>query len=502
MPVRWRTIAAALVATVAALLSLSGGVAAAAPAPAVIGQPGADPGADPGAAPGADPSADTSADTSATSDPSASPSPAPGSGETCAQPAPRKDDTIHIEGCLSDLRDTPPSPVSGVQISVRDDKGDEVGSGETGPNGVFDIALPGAAIDNLGETFTVKIDTGSLPEGAALRNPDQVSLNLTLKLDSDVFVTFPIGDARSAGPGKATQALQLAVGGLVFSFLLAMAALGLSMIFGTTGLTNFAHGELISFGALVAYGVDKLPGDIVIGGANVTFIVAVIVAIALSALMGYVQDGILWRPLRRNKTGVVAMMVVSIGLSILLRSVYQYFAGGGAHTYSQYSSPSPWKVGPVLITPKDVAVIAFSAVVLVLVTLALQRTRLGKATRAVADNTALSSASGINVDRVISVVWTVGAALAGLSGVLLGVTQGFDFQIGFKLLLLVFAAVVLGGLGTAWGAIVGAFVIGIFVEVSTLIVPAELKFVGALVVLIIVLLIRPQGLLGKSQRVG
>jgi branched-chain amino acid transport system permease protein len=100
------------------------------------------------------------------------------------------------------------------------------------------------------------------------------------------------------------------------------------------------------------------------------------------------------------------------------------------------------------------------------------------------------------------VVWIVGTALAGLSGVLLGMTEGFDYQVGFKLLLLVFAAVVLGGLGTAWGAIVGALVIGVFVDVSTVVIPPELKFVGALVVLIIVLLIRPQGILGRSQRVG
>jgi branched-subunit amino acid ABC-type transport system permease component len=156
----------------------------------------------------------------------------------------------------------------------------------------------------------------------------------------------------------------------------------------------------------------------------------------------------------------------------------------------------------VLVTPKDIFVVLFSAVVLVAVVVALQRTKLGKATRAVADNTALASATGINVDRVIAVVWTVGGMLAGLSGVLLGMTQGFDYQLGFKILLLIFAATVLGGLGTAWGAIVGALIIGLFVEVSTLFIPAELKFVGALVVLIVVLLIRPQGLLGKSQRVG
>jgi branched-chain amino acid transport system permease protein len=140
--------------------------------------------------------------------------------------------------------------------------------------------------------------------------------------------------------------------------------------------------------------------------------------------------------------------------------------------------------------------------VLVGATLGLNYTRLGRATRAVADNPALSASTGINVDRVISVVWIVGTALAGLSGVLFGLTQGWDYQLGFKILLLVFAATVLGGLGTAWGAIVGALVIGIFIEVSTLFIPAELKFVGALLVLIIVLLFRPQGLLGKPQRVG
>jgi branched-chain amino acid transport system permease protein len=103
---------------------------------------------------------------------------------------------------------------------------------------------------------------------------------------------------------------------------------------------------------------------------------------------------------------------------------------------------------------------------------------------------------------VISVVWIGGAALAGLSGILLGLTQGFNYQLGFKVLLLIFAAVTLGGLGTIWGSIIGAFVIGIFIEVSTLFIPAELKYVGALVILILVLLVRPQGILGRRERIG
>jgi branched-subunit amino acid ABC-type transport system permease component len=419
----------------------------------------------------------------------------------CQKPAPRNDDTIHIQGCLTDLREKPPKPVSDVKFTAVDDEGKKVGEGTSNASGVFDIEL-GKSIDVLGNTYTVKLDKKSLPEGAALRNPKQVSLKVTPKLSSDVFVTFPIGNATAAGAGKFTQGLQLAVGGLVFSLLLAMAALGLSMIFGTTGLTNFAHGELITFGALIAYGVDALPGTISIGGTNVTIAVAIIVATIASAAFGWVNDRALWQPLRHRGTGLIAMMVVSIGLSIFLRNIYQYLAGASTHQYSQFSSPRPYTLGPILVTPKEIFIVVFSTVILVLVVIALQRTKLGKATRAVADNTALSAATGINVDRVVSVVWIVGAMLAGLSGVLLGMTQGFDYQLGFKILLLVFAATVLGGLGTAWGAIVGALVIGLFVEVSTLFIPAELKFVGALVVLIVVLLIRPQGLLGKAQRVG
>jgi branched-chain amino acid transport system permease protein len=143
-----------------------------------------------------------------------------------------------------------------------------------------------------------------------------------------------------------------------------------------------------------------------------------------------------------------------------------------------------------------------AVVMLGLVAYALLRTRLGKATRAVADNPALAAASGIDVDRVIRVVWIAGSALAGLAGILLGLSQGVNFQMGFQILLLIFAAVTLGGLGTAFGALVGSLVVGLFVTVSTLWIPSELKNVGALGILILILLVRPQGILGRAQRVG
>lgn len=419
----------------------------------------------------------------------------------CAYPE-SEEGTISIRGCLRDERESPPAPVEGVSVSVVDSAGAEVGSDETDETGVFVVPVPGDPVSALGKEYTVRIDEESLPEGAALRNPEQVELTIRFTTTSDQSVIFPIGDPLAGSSGKLVQGLQLAIGGLVFSALLAMAALGLSMIFGTTGLTNFSHGELITFGAIVAYAFDQLPGQISIGGLNITVIVGVVFAFAVSAGFGWLNDAALWRPLRRRGTGVIAMMIVSIGLSLFLRNLYQYLAGAQSQNYSQYSAVTPWEIGPLLITPKEIIVFIIAVVVLVATTALLQYTRIGKATRAVADNPALSSATGINVERVISIVWIGGAALAGLAGALLGLTQGFDYQIGFKLLLLVFAAVVLGGLGTIWGAIVGAFIIGTFTELTTLFVPAEFKFVGALLMLILVLLIRPQGLLGRAQRVG
>jgi branched-subunit amino acid ABC-type transport system permease component len=414
--------------------------------------------------------------------------------KSCPQPEfPDKDGVIFVVGLLCDTGKTPPRPVAGVKISVLDDQGNPLGEAVSKEDGSFTIRLPGSSIDVLGTTIVVKIDESTLPSGTQLTDPKQVENTRQINIEKNIAFQFPIGPKIGEDPWY-QQGVQLFVGGMVFSSVLALASLGLSMVFGTTGLTNFAHGELITFGAIVAYGFDA--------GWGIPLILAGILATIVSGAFGFAQDAILWRPLRRRGTGLVAMMIVSIGLGIFLRNLYQYFAGADSHNYTQYTTVEPWHIGWIDITPKDVLVTLVSVIVLLLVTQALQRTKMGKATRAVADSPALAASSGINVDRVISVVWTGGAALAGLAGVLLGMTQGFDYQLGFQILLLVFAAVTLGGLGTIWGAIAGSFIIGTFIEISTLVVPAELKFVGALAVLIVVLLFRPQGLLGRAERVG
>jgi branched-chain amino acid transport system permease protein len=141
-------------------------------------------------------------------------------------------------------------------------------------------------------------------------------------------------------------------------------------------------------------------------------------------------------------------------------------------------------------------------IVLIAVALMLQRTTIGKAMRAVSDNRDLAASSGIDVDRVIVFVWALGGGLAALGGVLFALNERIRFDSGFALLLLMFAGITLGGLGTAYGALVGAFVLGLFVQISTLWIPSELKNAGALAVLALVLLVRPQGILGRAERIG
>jgi branched-chain amino acid transport system permease protein len=193
---------------------------------------------------------------------------------------------------------------------------------------------------------------------------------------------------------------------------------------------------------------------------------------------------------------------VSIGLSLFLRYLFLYMFSGNTRSYPAYRGQKGLELGPITLAWADYISMGIAVACLMLVAYFLLRTRLGKATRAVADNPALAAASGIDVDRVIRTVWIMGSALAGLAGILLGLAQGINWQMGFQILLLIFAAVTLGGLGTAFGALVGALVVGMFVSVTTLVIPTELKNVGALGILILILLVRPQGILGRAQRIG
>jgi len=332
-----------------------------------------------------------------------------------------------------------------------------------------------------------------------LRNPDRATLEgVELQPGQTRNVLFPIDFGEAATRDVSTTVdrfLRLLVDGIRFGLIIAMAAIGLSLIYGTTGLVNFAHGELVTFGALVAFFFNVTLGW--------TMLAAAAAAIVVAGVAGGGLDRFFWRPLRNRGTGLIALLVISIGLSILLRYIFNFQFGGLTRTYRQYTLQyEGLDVGPVTILPRDLVGMLLSVAVLVGVALFLQRTRIGKGMRAVSDNRDLAESSGIDVDRVINFVWVGGAALAALGGIIHGLSAQVSWQMGFQLLLLMFAGVTLGGLGTAYGALVGSMVVGMVMEISTLYIPSEFKTVTALAILIGILIVRPQGILGQAERVG
>lgn len=377
-------------------------------------------------------------------------------------------------------------PLEGVRITV-EGNGYEAET-ETDAEGRWTIGVP-----EKGE-YELTLDEDTLPEGVVVED-GQSTVTAEFGLTSRKAVNFFLGEGQRTTTDIGAQVLIRVVNGLNFGLLLALAAIGLSLIFGTTGLSNFAHAELITFGGLMVltFGVDlALP----IG-------LAILIAILLSAALGWTLDATIWKPLRRRRVGLIPLMIVSIGLSLTMRYIYQMFYGGSTQQLPGATIPADIRIGPISLSWIDVASMATSIVVLAAFAFFLLRTRIGKATRAVSDNASLAAASGIDVDRVIRIVWVSGAALAGLSGILWAYFRpGVSWDMGFQILLLVFAAVTLGGLGTAFGALVGSLIVGLFIELSTLWIPSDMKYVGALVVLILVLLFRPQGILGRRERIG
>ena len=292
--------------------------------------------------------------------------------------------------------------------------------------------------------------------------------------------------------------LQLVANGLVTGSIIAIAAIGLSLVYGILKIVNFAHGEYLTFGAYMAFVVN-----VTLGGPMV---VAVLFAMAATALLGILLELILWRPMRARGAGIMSLFIVAIGLALVLRHVIFLVWGASPQKYD-VDVFQVYDLGPIRLSLSQIVAIAVASGAIVLVGLMLARTRLGKAMRAVSDNRALASVTGIDIDRVIAYTWILGAALAGLGGVLLALVQSaFTPNMGFAVLLPIFAAVVLGGVGSAYGALVGGIVLGLVMELATWDalaggVEAVYKPVVAFVVLILTLLVRPQGVFGKARYV-
>ena len=386
-------------------------------------------------------------------------------------------------------RDDGNNPVAGVDVVVTTEAGKNVGTATSDDEGRYELELPGPG------RYTAELQTSSLPKGVELTDKSRTKLTFSVNPGQRRALIFPFGKSTLTSVSKLDKLPGTLFDGARLGLIIAMTAIGLSLIYGTTQFTNFAHGEAVTFGALATWYLNQEAGLPVVGAA--------LISVALAAAAGYLLDTTLWAPLRRKRTGPFSLMVVSFGLSIALIGGFQFFFGSRTRPYSEYVIQEPlFMIGNQVIPPRAVITMVLSLVVLGGVGLFLQRARFGKAMRAVADNGPLASASGINTERVVKLVWVGGTALAGLGGILYSLDQGVNVQQGQSILLLMFAGITLGGLGTSFGAAAGCFVLGVAIQVSTLWIPTSLKNVGALVVLIVILMIRPQGVFGRKERVG
>ena len=382
------------------------------------------------------------------------------------------------------------APVAGVAVAVTKADGSKIGDGVTDENGLCTIVVPSR------DDYLISIDSSSLPEGLTLIDAEKstVSISKDLFTTNTKRVTFFTGEGASSGASETERILQRLSDGIRLGIIIAMCSVGLSLVFGTTGLTNFAHGEMVTFGGLMAFFFNVI--------LEIPILISGPVVIVLGGFFGLLFNWGIFARLTKRGIGLISQLVVTVGLSIMLRNIYLFQFGGRTKQLSSYSKQVNIEIGPIGITPRDLTTAILGIIILVSVALFLQRSRLGKAIRAVSDNVQLASATGIDTRKVIKIVWFAGGALAATGGIFRGLDEQVSFSMGSDLLFLMFAGITLGGLGSAFGALIGGFFIGIFVEMSSLFVPSELKVAPALFILIVVLIVRPQGILGKSQRVG
>jgi len=381
-------------------------------------------------------------------------------------------------------------PVAGVTITVTTPSGTVIGMGVTDDKGLISFPIPAR------DSYIVTLDIATLPNGYSMIDATK-SISIVNKDDFTTSVkraTFFTGASNTSTQTLLNRMIQRGADGLRLGLVIAMCAVGLSLIFGTTGLTNFAHGEMVTFGGLMAFLLNVTMG--------IPLLISAPIVVALGGLFGLALNVFIFGKLRKRGVGLISQLVVSVGLSIVLRNMYLYQFGGRTKPLNDFSQQTVMRLGPTSITPRDLTTAILSLLVLVAVALFIQKSRTGKAIRAVSDNPTLASSTGIDTQRIIRIVWFAGGALAALGGIFRGLDEQVGFEMGSRLVFLMFAAITLGGLGSAFGALVGGVLVGIFVEMASLVVPAELKNAPALLILIIVLVLRPQGILGRKQRVG
>lgn len=299
---------------------------------------------------------------------------------------------------------------------------------------------------------------------------------------------------------------QVLVDSLIRSAELALLAVGVTMVYGLLRFANFAHLEFAAIGAYLALFFSS--------GLGLSLPVAGLLAIAITGGIGIASDVLIFRKLRT--AAPIMLVIASFALGIVFRESIRAIWGPAAHFYD-FGIPRPWVVGGFRITPTQVVVIAAAIVAMLALHFLLRRTRLGVAMRATADNGDLAQACGVGTDRVIRTVWFIGAGFAALGGVLVGLNTQVKADMGGGLIIEVFAAAIVGGIGNPYGAMLGAILIGFSENIGLAVnwgpflqylgfpagdfvfIPTGYKAAISFVLLVVALLLRPQGLLGIKR---
>jgi neutral amino acid transport system permease protein len=285
---------------------------------------------------------------------------------------------------------------------------------------------------------------------------------------------------------------QTGLNGLALGSVYAIGAVGLTLVYGILKLVNFAHGDFLTFGAYMAFLVNVTWGG--------PIVVAALFAVVMTALLGVLFERLMWGPMRARKAGLLQLLLMSIGLAFLIRYSIQYAWGSEIRALNVDRFAVVEFLG-LRIGRTEMVVILVGLAVLLAVGAMLRYTLLGKRMRALADNLDLAETSGIDTSRVILYTWLFAGGLAGLAGVLAGAVTDVRPELGFGLLLAIFAAVVLGGIGDVFGALAAGIVLGLLIEWSTLFIDFRWKIAVGFAVLIIVLIVRPQGIFGRARAI-
>ncbi len=296
--------------------------------------------------------------------------------------------------------------------------------------------------------------------------------------------------------------LQALADGLLTGAIYALGAIGLTLTMGILRFANFAHAEMMTWGAYMALGVLTVFGLPTAPLGPLTFgwplLLATVVACALTVALALLIDWLVFRRMR-DRVGHLTLVFASFGIALLIRNVVHLIFGGRATYYTTELQIAVRVLPDLRIMPDQVFTLSLAVVLVIAVHQFLQRTPLGLSMRAVSENPSLAVINGVSLARVVRWTWIVGGALAAVAGVLYGVTVQLRPELGFHLLLPLFAAVILGGVGNVVGAVVGGVLIGLIESFSVLVIPPGYKLAIPFLVLLVVLYLKPTGLFGGTS---